>query len=92
MIKNGLSWSTRKGFWGCLDGAARIRVSLLLSLQEIGQLLWVQSSKMFAIVSHLLEGSDSVDLGKVQSLSSVCMACESTLRRVGNTVRKVVLI
>ena len=93
MIENGLSWSTWKGFRGCLDGAARqIRVSLLLPLQEISQLLWVQCSEVLAIVSHLLKGSDSVDLGEVQSLCSARVTCASTLRRASDAVRQMVPI
>ena len=67
-------------------------ISFLFFLQKIGQLLGVHRSKLFAVISHLLESPDPVDFCQVQSLRSGCVRCASSLRRASDAVRQMVLI
>ena len=48
--------------------------------------------KLFVVVSHLLEGSNSVDFGQIQPLGGTRVWSASTLRRTSDAVRQVVLI
>ena len=95
MVKDGVVWGAcwLKRFGSSLDWAAMdLGISFLFFLQKIGQLLGVHRSKLFAVISHLLESPNSVDFCQVQSLRSGCVRCASSLRRASDAVRQMVLI